>query len=114
MTADQANLLRRTYVKQGDRRFTGEALTGFGPLGEDDSLVARIEAIWNLRPTAIEVRVGYAHPDDDSLTEWSKTTMTRAQAAQALRTARKSRLLIERSRIGYCISGQTNPAWSYA
>lgn len=86
----------------------------FSALRECDSLVARIERIWNLKPTVVEVSVGYPNPRDDSLLEWLTVPMSRKKAADAIRAARKRGLLIERSTTGYCISGAVHPAWSYA
>ena len=100
-----ADFLNRAAERAAPRRFTGAPLTGFGELLPTDSLVARIERIWNMKPSVVEVTVAYTHPDDDNELDIFKTAMTRAQAAQTLRRARRSRLLIEASVTGYCISG---------
>jgi hypothetical protein len=42
----QANTLIRQEFKQNDRRFSGEAVTGFGPLLPTDSLPERMAAVW--------------------------------------------------------------------
>lgn len=80
----------------------------FPPLLASDSLVARLEQIWGLKPTVIEVNVGYGHPEDESAISWTTAQMTREQAAKALRIARREGLLIEASRTGYDISGRIN------
>lgn len=85
--------------------------SAFGPLGERDSLVSRIERIWNLRPSVIEISLGYEHPHDESVIAWDKKALPRDSAAQVLRNARREGLLIERSMTGYSITGNFNPAW---
>lgn len=66
------------------------------------------------KPQTILIRTGYDHPCDDSLVDWGDPIPTsRDAAADVLRTARLSKLRIERRPGGYSISGGTNPAWRY-
>lgn len=79
---------------------------GFGTLLPGDSLMARIERIWGMKPSVIEVSIGTSNdPYSSKPTQWTKTAMTREQAAQVLREARREGLLIEQDRTGYLISG---------
>lgn len=77
----------------------------FPPLRPGDSLVARIERLWHLKPTAYEISIGFPNENDDSLLDWHSRVMTRAETAKALRSARRNGLLIERKTTGYSISG---------
>lgn len=96
--------------RTAQRRFTGEPNTAFAALQPDDSLVARIERIWGLKPSVIEVSIGTSSDPYSSVpTEWTKTAMTRDQAARVLRRARREGLLIEASRTGYEVSGEFAP-----
>lgn len=81
------------------------AVLSFPALQPGDSLLARMETIWDLRRTVVEVTVAYTHPDDDNQRDTFKTAMTRKQAADAIRSARRQGLLVEESVTGYCISG---------
>lgn len=85
--------------------------SAFTPLGVDDSLVARIEQIWGMKPSVVEISLGYEHPHDESVVEWDKKALPRDSAAQVLRNARREGFKIERSMTGYSISGNFNPAW---
>jgi hypothetical protein len=93
------------------RRFSGESMTGFGP---EDSLVRKIERIWNLKPGSIEISIGYVDPNDADILCWTRVQMSRGEAARTLRGARRRLLTIEKSRNGWSISGEINPAWEYA
>ena len=90
------------------------AVPHFGPLGVNDSLVARMERLWEMKPSVVEITFGFVNPHDDSLIDWGpKLTMSRADAANALRTARQQGQVIERSVTGYEITGGLNKAWRY-
>jgi len=78
---------------------------------EADSLVSRIEAIWNLKPNTVEISIGYLQPDDETC--WISHRFDRKAAANAIKSARNRGLKVERDTRGYCISGELNAAWSY-
>jgi hypothetical protein len=58
------------------------------------------------KPAEIQVSVGYRHPDDDALLQWYPAWLSRSQAAEALRAARRNKARIELSVEGYCITGE--------
>jgi hypothetical protein len=107
---DAVNAFAERIARIEARRFSGESMTGFGP---EDSLVRKIERIWNLKPGSIEISIGYIDPNDEDLLCWTRVQMSRGEAARTLRGARRRLLTIERSQTGYCISGDLSPAWRY-
>lgn len=98
-----AEVLEQAHDKAQARRYRAAAAapSAFGPLLPTDCLVTRIERIWNLKPSAIVVKLWWPHPLDESFAETRTLRMTRADAALVLRAARAEGRLIERSMHGY-------------
>jgi hypothetical protein len=70
-------------------------------------------AFMRAKPGAVEVSIGYVDPNDADLLCWTRVEMTRGEAARTLRSARHRLLTIEKSRTGWCISGDLCPGWEY-
>ena len=88
--------------KAGTRRFTGEPLSGFGPLLPSDSLVERMELIWNLpphKPRVIVIEYGSTDGDTGAYVGES-LRLTRAEAAHELRRLRHCGHFVQRCRNG--------------
>lgn len=86
----------------------------FAALARDPNVAPAFARIFRTKPATVQVTVGYVHPDDDKAIAWQKPVqMTRLLAAEALRTARRSGLKVERSVEGYEISGALHPGWRY-
>lgn len=88
-----------SLARTSARRFTGEPTTAFGGLSAGTDVV--------------ELTIGYDHPRDDSLIDWSKRLVSRKEAADALRNARAAKHPISITLHGFSIYRGINPAWSY-